>query len=134
MKIFTLTAFLIFLAIVNASAATKIVNKTECVLQLFNQNNNNAPLALALNPASEPPYPSHTVEEKGIKVNIGSYSTWDCDNYITTYYMLGLKDECVEVYTSLFPTVPGESSVPGELAVRACPAPEAPSKAPPAPK
>jgi hypothetical protein len=128
MKIYILTAFFLSLMGVSASAATKIVNKTACVLQLFNENNDNAPLTLALNPlsaglqqsASDQSYPFYMVEEQAIKVNIGAYNTWNCDNYISIYHKTGLTDECVEVYTNILPTTPGESSVPGELLTRPC--------------
>jgi len=128
MKIYILTAFFLSLMGVSASAATKIVNKTTCVLQLFNENNDNAPLTLTLNPlppglqqsATDQAYPFYMVEEQAIKVNIGAYNTWSCDNYISTYYRTGLTNECVEVYTNILPTTPGESSVPGELLTRPC--------------
>src|SRR5437016_5333858 len=98
MKTFTLAAIIFSLTLVGASAATKIVNKTGCTLQLFNENNNNASLTLALNPAPlqtqqstiNQSYTSYTVEEKAIKVNIGSYNTWECDNYISVYYITSL--------------------------------------------
>jgi len=128
MKTYTLTAFVLVLTTLNASASTKVVNMTGCTLQLFNENNNNAALTLALNPLSpalqqstaDQSYPSYTVEEQAIKVNIGAYNTWECDNYISTYHVTGLTDDCVEVYTNILPTTPGESSVPGELLVRPC--------------
>lgn len=111
----------------SAFTSTKIVNKTACTLQLFNDNNNNAPLTLVLNPLSpgqqsttDQSYPFYIVEEQGIKINIGAYNTWDCDNYISIYHNTGLGDECVEVYTNIFPITPGESSVPGELLTRSC--------------
>lgn len=128
MKTYTLTALVLALTTLSASAGTKIVNMTGCTLQLFNENNNNAPLTLDLNPLSpglqqskgDQSYPSYTVEEQAIKVNIGSYNTWECDNYISIYHETGLTDECVEVSVNILPTTPGESSVPGELLVRPC--------------
>ncbi len=128
MKMYILTACFFSLMGVSASAATKVVNKTACTLQLFNDNNDNAPLTLTLNPllpglqqsATDQSFPFRMVEEQAIKVNIGSYNTWDCDNYISTYHNTGLTNECVEVYTNILPTTPGESSVPGELLVRPC--------------
>jgi|GEM_PF-5155776 len=128
MKIYILTAFFFSLMGASVSATTKIVNKTPCVLQLFNENNDNASLTLTLNPlppglqqsATDQSSPFYMVEEQAIKVNIGAYNTWNCDNYISTYYRTGLTNECVEVYANILPTTPGESSVPGELLTRPC--------------
>ena len=140
MKAFILTVSLLSVATAPASAGTKIVNKTACTLQLFNENNDNAPLTLALSPlsptlqssATDTSYPFYMVQEQAIKVNIGAYNTWECDNYISIFYRTGLTDACVEVYTNILPTTPGESSVPGELSVRPCaPSHSASSSVPP---